>query len=136
MEGLPLQAEMEILRRQQRICILVQSVFFAASILWFYYGVYIMPTHILIAFFFGRHLANRALKLAGEKYRDVPVPVSIQGTGTMPYGALLIPEAKRQHDKLTLKLLRFFYISLGLAVGGTLGNIGMWVLLAYLNKHI
>lgn len=136
MEGLPLQNEMVRLCRQQRLCVLVQSALFIASIVGFQYGVYIMPTQVLIALFFGRHLANRALKLAREKYRDIPAPVSVQGTGSTMYGQLLIPEARRRRDKLTLKILRFFYICLGLTVGSVLGNIGMWFLLAYVNRHI
>lgn len=126
-----LQEQIKGLSRKQRICLGIQILLIALSIVFYQYAIMLLPAHFIVVMTFGGGLSNKATSLARKKYPDVPLRAGYigKGAGWDPY---IMEEAKRFNDDLTVKILKFNHWTVYCFLAAMAGNVFMWCLSAAL----
>jgi len=106
----------KVYEAQQR-CLKVQEIFVALTFPFYLFGMIPILIDFLITLTWGVYLRNKASSLAATKY---PFLGHRRVGSGFSWDPPIIDEAKRCNDRLTVKILRFNYWSLGLAVASIL----------------
>lgn len=120
-----LNEHMERLSRRQRVCLNVQALLAALTVIFYQYAIVLLPTHMVVVLIPGGILSNKATRLARQKYPYVTLRTGFigRGAGWDPY---IIGEAKRLHDGLTVQVLNFGRRTIYCFLASALGTILMW----------
>lgn len=120
-----LNQHMERLSRRQRVCLSVQVLLAALSVIFYQYAVVLLPAHMATVLIPGGILSNKATELARQKYPYVPLRTGFigRGAGWDPY---IIDEARRLHDDLTVQVLNFGRRTIYCLLAAALGASLMW----------
>lgn len=124
-----IQSSMERLYAKQRRCLIIQKALIVLSVVFYRYGIILLPLHLAIVIFFGGILSNKATSLSREKYPYVPLRTSRIGKG---YGwdPHIIEEARQINDELTVRILSFNRRTVYFFLAAMLSNALIWILAA------
>ena len=95
---------MKNLRHKQLICLKITVLIFITTI--FSSLLPLMFLHAAVMIFYGNSLSFKAARLCREKYPYIPLAISSFGKNSNSH-ILIINEARKLGDRLTLKLLSF-----------------------------
>ncbi len=95
----------------QQKCLRTQEVFVGLTFPFYLFGIIPVLVNFVISLTWGIYLRNKASSLAAAKYPGLGLRRVGNGSSWDPP---IIEEAKRCHDRLTVKILRFNGWSLGL----------------------
>lgn len=125
-----LNERMERLSRRQRVCLSIQALLAALTVIFYQCAILLLPAHMVVVLIPGGILSNKATRLARQKYPYVSLRTAFlgRGTGWDPY---IIDEAKRLHDGLTVRVLSFGRRTIYCFLAAALGAALMWCFAAF-----
>lgn len=108
-----LEAQMVKIYESQQKCLRTQEVLVALTFPFYFFGFIPLLLNFFVTLIWGNYLRNRASSLATSKYPGLGYRRGGNGFSCDPP---IIDEAKRRHDTLTVRVLRFNYWSLLLVI--------------------
>lgn len=117
-----LDTEMGKIYEAQQKCLRIQEILVALTFPFYLFGIIAVVLNFLVAVTWGIYLVNKASSLAIKKYPHLGYRRCGNGISWDPP---IIDEAKKCHDTLTVRILRFNYWSLGLVAASMLVYIFM-----------